>query len=73
MVTILSVFSERLKEQRQNSGKKQTEVAALLGVQLRSYQAYEEGAREPNYEKLVLLAKYFQTSTDYLLGVTDRA
>ena len=48
-------------------------MAALLGVQLRSYQAYEEGAREPNYEKLVLLAKYFQTSTDYLLGVTDRA
>lgn len=67
----MSVFSERLKERRQNSGRKQAEVAAMLGIRIRSYQAYEEGAREPKFDKLVLLANYFQTSTDYLLGVTD--
>ena len=67
----MSIFSERLRNQRQNSGRKQAEVAAVLGIQTRSYQAYEEGSREPDFEKLVILAKLFQVSTDYLLGVTD--
>lgn len=68
----MSVFSERLREQRQKSGKKLAEMASALSIQLRSYQAYEEGAREPKYDKLVLIAKELKVSTDYLLGVIDR-
>lgn len=35
-----------------------------------NYSAYEKG-REPPYEVLVKLAKYFSVTTDYLLGLSD--
>lgn len=51
--------------------KKQREVAACLNLQLRSYQTYEQGKNEPNIEKLILLADFFDVSLDYLMGRTD--
>ena len=38
---------------------------------MRSYQAYEQGTNEPNIEKLILLADFFDVSLDYLMGRTD--
>ena len=49
----------------------QKEVAELLGVSLRSYQFYESGEYDPSLPNLVVLADYFQVSTDYLLGRSD--
>lgn len=67
----MSVFSRRLREQRMAQGKKQADMSALLGIGLRSYQAYEGGDREPNFEKLVVIARFLKVSTDYLLGLKD--
>lgn len=52
-------------------GLKQSDVAAHLGIAVRSYQYYEAGRRRPDYESLVALADYFGVTTDYLLGRTD--
>lgn len=65
-------FQERLKMVRKESGKKQREIAAALGLKLRGYQSYEMGESEPNIEKLMILADLFDVSIDYLVGRTDQ-
>lgn len=67
----MSKFSARLKEIRAASGKKQREAAECVGIQLRSYQAYESGDREPNIDGLITLADFFDVSLDYLMGRKD--
>lgn len=67
----MSQFSIRLKEIRAASGKKQREAAEYLGIQLRSYQAYESGDREPDIDNLIALADFFNVSLDWLTGRRD--
>ena len=38
----------------------------------RAYQYYEEGKREPPYDRLVHLARELDVSIDHLLGLTDQ-
>lgn len=64
-------FADRLKEERSKKGWKQSDVAAHLGIAVRSYQYYEAGRRRPDFEGLVAIADYFGVTTDYLLGRTD--
>lgn len=63
----MSVFSERLRKERDKLGVKQSDISALLGVSVQSYSAYETG-REPKYDLLCKLANHFGVTTDYLLG-----
>lgn len=64
-------FAKRLKESRERKKLKQKEMAAHLGVAIRSYQNYEGGQREPDFETLVAIADHLDVTTDYLLGRTD--
>lgn len=67
----MTEFSQRLKEIRKASGKKQREVAELLNIKLRTYQGYEMQESEPSIKKLIALADYFDVSMDYLVGRRD--
>ncbi|WP_204741589.1 helix-turn-helix domain-containing protein [Intestinimonas butyriciproducens] len=67
----MTEFYIRLKEIRRHRKKTLKETADRLGIQLRSYQAYESGDREPNIARLIVLADFFDVSLDYLLGRTD--
>lgn len=64
----MSQFSTCLRSIRMEKGYKQREVAEHLGIQLRSYQAYEGGTREPSIDVLIALADYFQVTLDALVG-----
>jgi len=64
----MSQFSEALKAARKNAGKKQREAAEHLGINLRTYQYYEEGRSEPSVSGLIMLANFFQVSLDELVG-----
>ena len=64
----MSAFAACLRSIRQERGHKQREVAEYLGIQLRSYQAYEGGTREPSIDVLIALADYFQVTLDQLVG-----
>jgi len=66
----MSVFSDRLKQLRLDKGEKQSDVAAILGVSVQSYSAYE-GSREPKYDLLCKIAEHYDVTTDYLLGMSD--
>ena len=62
------MFGDRLREMRMNRKMTQPELADSLNVNLRTYQYYEQGCREPAYATLVKLADILDVSTDYLLG-----
>lgn len=66
----MQIFSERIKELRLKKGLKQTDVSRVLSISVQSYSAYENG-REPNYETLIKIAKLFDCSVDYLLGLEE--
>lgn len=61
----------RLRELRLASNKQQKEIAKFLNVSVSAYSNYELGLREPSYDILTKLAKYFDVSIDYLLCNTD--
>lgn len=61
----------RLKEVRIDRGKSQKEIAFLLHTTQQQYSKYEIGIQMLPVEKLVILADFYNTSIDYLLGRTD--
>ena len=68
----MSDFSERLRLLRQENRYKQREMAEILGLKPRGYQDYEYGKTYPTVPGLIQIAKFFDVSTDYLLGLTDK-
>ena len=64
-------FSARLKELRIGKQLTQKEVGEFTGVGQSSISAWERGDRQPLASQLVILARYFECSVDYLLGLTD--
>lgn len=61
-------FSMRLKELRNKKGVKQSEMAAILGCTPNHYQKIEYGRINVPSTTLMILADYFNVTTDYLLG-----
>ena len=64
-------MNEKLKQLRQENGVKQEEVAKAIGITKSAYSNYEQGIREPSFQILTKLCKYFDVSSDYLLGLSD--
>ncbi len=60
-----------LKTLRKNRNVTQQEVAEAINVDRVSYTRYENGTRTPTSEVLVALAKFYNCTTDYLLGLTS--
>ena len=63
------LFKERLKELRTGKGLSQAQLAEILHVSQRSISSWETGFRQPDYETLEAISKYFDVTTDYLLGL----
>ena len=62
---------ENLRIIREKRHKNQLNVALAVGVTQESISMYESGVSFPKANILIKLAEYLQTSTDYLLGLTD--
>ena len=60
----------RLRELREDRDLKQKDLAEYLHIRQNTYSQYENGQRQVPVEVLIALAKYYRTSTDYLLGLT---
>ena len=67
----MPAFFERLQELKDTRGIMQKDVAAAIGIPLRTYQRYEYGEREPQLSTLIKLADFYGVSLDYLAGRTD--
>ena len=62
------MYFSRLLDLRQDHDMTQKEVAALLGIDQRVYSNYELGKREIPVRHLMVLADYYKTSIDYIVG-----
>ena len=64
-------FEDRLKELRTEKGVGQIELAKAINVSNGIISLWENGLREPKLSNLIALAKYFEVSLDYLVGLVD--
>ena len=62
---------QRLKDIREDSDKKQEDIALVLNITRQQYQLYESGKREMPMHHFVILAKYYNVSLDFLTGLID--
>lgn len=61
----------RIKDLREDHDITQKEIAEYLHVKQNTYSQYENGQRQLPIECLIALARFYQVSTDYILGLTD--
>lgn len=66
-----SIFSSRLVALRKERQMTQSDLANALHKTRSTISGYETEGKEPDYEMLCSLAKYFGVTTDYLLGAAD--
>lgn len=64
-------FGDRLKQLREESSLTQQELGEKINLTKANISKYETGRLQPNIDTINFLAKYFNVSTDYLLGRTD--
>jgi len=67
----LMLYSEKLKNLREDKDEKQEAIALLLKITRQQYQLYESGKRKLPIDFLPILCKHFNVSADYLLGLID--
>lgn len=65
------MYFQRLRDLREDKDLKQVQVAQLLGIQQTVYSRYERGYQTIPVEHLLVLADFYNVSTDYILGRTN--
>ncbi|MDY3026850.1 MAG: helix-turn-helix transcriptional regulator [Candidatus Faecivicinus sp.] len=64
-------YYRRVRDLREDHDLTQREIAAILGITQPQYFRYEQGYRDLPTDILIALAKLYETSTDYILGLTQ--
>lgn len=67
----MSKLGERLSELRQERGITQQELADVFHISNSAISSYETGTRIPDVDFLLELAKFYNTSCDYMIGLSD--
>ena len=67
----LSTWSQRLKYLRESNNLSQSDVAKVIRCSQVAYGMYELGKRRIPLDKLIVLAKYYRVSMDYLVGLCN--
>lgn len=65
-------YIERLRELREDSDITQQEIAALLKTTQQVYSRYEKGENEIPVRHVITLARFYNVSADYILGLSDK-
>ena len=63
------IFSDKIKQLRIESGKRQKDLAKAIGVDVPAYSRYEHGERRPKREQVLRLARIFKTDPDELVAM----
>ena len=64
-------YSERIRALREDNDFNQTQIAELLNVGQKTYSDYELGKIRIPIDSIIVLAKYYNVSLDYICGVSD--
>lgn len=66
------MIKTRLLDLRESRNLKQKDIADALNIPTRTYGNYESGTRAIPLDVLIEIAKFYNTSTDYVLRVTNK-
>ncbi len=66
----MSIY-KRLRDLREDADKSQEEIARIIGTSQSYYAQYENGKRTIPFERVVVLAEYYNVSLDYIAGLID--
>lgn len=69
--TKMDNYYPRLKDMREDYDYTQEYIAKYLGMKQPQYSRYERGLRDIPTDILIKLAKLYDTTTDFLLGLTN--
>lgn len=64
-------YVKRIRDLREDRDKTQQEIAQVLGTSQTMYARYERGANELPIRHLIALCRYYEVSSDYILGLKD--
>ena len=67
----MQIFAERILKLRNEAGLSREQFCKQVGLSTRTLQRYEYGEREPTLSTLILFAKFYKVSLDYLAGLSD--
>lgn len=67
----LLAYYKRIRDLREDNDLTQAQVAEYLNMKQPQYNRYERGLRDIPSDILIALAKLYNTSTDYILGLKD--
>lgn len=67
----VKVLYDRIRNLREDADLPQRTLAELLKVTQTTYSRYESGVLDIPVDALVQLARYYNTSVDYLVGLTN--
>lgn len=64
-------YNERMREIREDNSLTQQKIADLLHIGQRTYSDYESGKTRIPVDNLLILAKYYNVSMDYITGASN--
>lgn len=64
-------YTQRLKDLREDRDLTQEELAKKLHMKREQYRRYETGINEIKASHIIMFAKFYNVSTDYILGLTN--
>ena len=64
-------FVGRFQDLINSSGKMQKDISKEIGVSKQKITQWKKGYIEPSLDDIILIARYFQVTTDYLLGAEE--
>ncbi|MBE6605646.1 MAG: helix-turn-helix transcriptional regulator [Ruminococcaceae bacterium] len=64
-------YYQRIKDLREDHDYKQTDIAKILGTSRQQVGRWENGLQMMGVDKYIILAKFYNVSADYLLGLID--
>jgi len=68
---MLSKFKEKFKELRKQEGLSYIKLEEILGISRSTICRWENGQTDIRSEELYKVAKFFNVSADYLIGLED--
>lgn len=61
----------RLRDLREDKELNQTQIAKLLGTNQKQYSRWETGEYEIPFHNVIILAKFYDVTIDYIAGITN--
>ncbi len=65
-------YYKRIRDLREDHNYTQKQIADILFTTQPQYFRYESGTRDLPCELLIILAKFYSVSTDYILGLSNK-